>query len=271
MSPRRALGDDVAKVDDYTVQIQQCEPNALFLPVLTIFGLLMYDKESMETNATADDPWSHDFANRREVPSFGAYCVDNWTKSDEISYTANKNYYRGAPADRKRPCAECRSPRTVSWSLRPARHSLPRPDATRIRLAAVARPASRSGGVTGNENLFLHMNFKTPPFDNPMVRQAIAHAITDRPDHRERLFRPGDALDRRRPLDLSRLQGTTQYAHDPESAKALLAEAGYPEGKGLDAFGDAFHLNYVAEKETTLGPIVNISNLPARIGIPGNA
>ena len=37
--PKRALGDEVTKVDDYTVTIRQSEPNALFLPVLTIFGL----------------------------------------------------------------------------------------------------------------------------------------------------------------------------------------------------------------------------------------
>ena len=32
-------------------------------------------------------------------------------------------------------------------------------------------------GVLGNENLFVHMNFKTPPFDNPKVRQAIVKSV----------------------------------------------------------------------------------------------
>jgi peptide/nickel transport system substrate-binding protein len=55
----KELSDAVVKIDDYTVQIRQSEPNALFLPVLTIFGLLIFDKETMEANATPDDPWSH--------------------------------------------------------------------------------------------------------------------------------------------------------------------------------------------------------------------
>jgi len=63
-------------VDDYTVEIRQAEPNALFLPVLTIFALHVFDKEGMEAEATEDDPWSHDFANNRGVASFGPYCVE---------------------------------------------------------------------------------------------------------------------------------------------------------------------------------------------------
>jgi peptide/nickel transport system substrate-binding protein len=35
----------------------------------------------------------------------------------------------------------------------------------------------------------------------------------------------------------------------------LLAEAGYPEGRGLEAFPDAFRLSFTAERESYLGPI----------------
>ena len=56
MPKAKELGDEVIALDPYTVQIKQSEPNALFLPVLTIFGLLIFDKETMEANATAEDP-----------------------------------------------------------------------------------------------------------------------------------------------------------------------------------------------------------------------
>ena len=32
-------------------------------------------------------------------------------------------------------------------------------------------------GVTGNQNLFEHMNFKSPPFDNPKIRRAAFLAM----------------------------------------------------------------------------------------------
>ena len=79
----KELGDEIRKIDDYTVTIRQSEPNALFLPVLTIFGLHIFDKELMEANATAEDPWAHDYTNNVNVPSFGPYCVESWTKDDE--------------------------------------------------------------------------------------------------------------------------------------------------------------------------------------------
>ena len=68
----KGFGDAVVKVDDYTVQIKQGEPNALFLSVLTICGRLMFDKETTEANATADDPWSYEYVNETNAPGFGA-------------------------------------------------------------------------------------------------------------------------------------------------------------------------------------------------------
>ena len=59
----RKLGDEVKKIDDYTVQIRQSAPNQLFLKVLSIFALYIFDKETMEAHATADDPWSHNWTN----------------------------------------------------------------------------------------------------------------------------------------------------------------------------------------------------------------
>ena len=46
---------------------------------------------------------------------------------------------------------------------------------------------------------------------------------------------------------------TTQWNQDPVRGKALLAEAGFPDGKGLEAFPDSFKLSYPAERESTLG------------------
>ena len=43
-------------------------------------------------------PWSHDYVNNTNAPGFGAYCLEDWKKTEEITYKANPNYYRGKPA-----------------------------------------------------------------------------------------------------------------------------------------------------------------------------
>ncbi len=94
----KQLGDWITAPDEYTVVIKQDAPNKLFLPVLTIFGLYIYDKETMEANATPEDPWSHEYANNVNAPSFSPYCIKSWEKNAEMVLQSNEDYYGGAPA-----------------------------------------------------------------------------------------------------------------------------------------------------------------------------
>jgi peptide/nickel transport system substrate-binding protein len=128
------------------------------------------------------------------------------------------------------------------------------------------------GGVIGNENMFVHMNYKSKPFDNPKLRQAIAHAIPYDQVIATGYFGQATKWDGVVPSSYpGYAAATTPFKHDPELAKKLLAEAGYPDGAGLEAFSDAFQLSYVAEKESTLGPIVNIIQSSLRnVGIPAS-
>jgi peptide/nickel transport system substrate-binding protein len=267
---KRALGDEVTKVDDYTVTIRQSEPNALFLPVLTIFGLHIFDKELMDANATAEDPWAHDYANNVNVASFGPYCVESWTKDDEIVLSANENYYRGAPAIKRVVMKKVPQSSNRVVILRSAQAQLVQGLTPREFDSLRGAPGIAVGSVAGNENLFVHMNFDVPPFDNPLVRKAVAHAIPTQQIIDNAYFGQARPWLGVVPSSYPGFhQSATQYPYDPAAAKALLAEAGYPDGAGLDAFGEAFQLTYVSEKEATLGPIVNaIATAMGEVGFP---
>lgn len=266
----KELGPEVTKVDDYTVEIKQSENNALFLPVLTIFGLYMFDKELMEAQATESDPWSHDYANNTNVASFGPYCVESWKKDDEIVFTANTDYYRGAPAIERVVMKRVPQSSNRLVILRSGQAQLVQGLTPREFDSLKDMDGIAVGSVSGNENLFVHMNFDVKPFDNPLVRQAIAYAIPTDQIIQNAYF--GQAAPWKGLVPSSYpgfAEADTQYTYDPEKAAALLEEAGYPKGEGLDAFASAFQLTYVAEKETTLGPIVNaISTSLRAIGIP---
>lgn len=262
-------GDEIVKIDDYTVAIKQSAPNKLFLPVLTIFGMVVWDKETMEANATADDPWSHNYANNENAPGFGAYCLERWTKDSEFVVAANPDYYRGAPAIdrivyRKVPQSSNRVAAVQTGAAQIVEHLTPREFES---LRGV--PGVVVAGVQGNDNLFIHMNFKTPPFDNPKVRQAIAYAIPYDDIIAAGYFGQATKWEGQIPSTYPGFhRSDTQYTYDPDKAKALLAEAGYEGGSGLEAFADALKLTYVAEKESTLGPIATIIQTSlAEVGI----
>ena len=266
----RKLGDEVKKIDDYTVQIRQAGPNPLFLRVLTIYAIYILDKETMEANATDDDPWSHKYNNNVNAPGFGPWCLDNWEKGSEFSVKANPDYYRGKAAFdriivRKVPQSSNRTVILRSGQAQIVERLTPKEynslrDARGINVV----------GTFGNENLFLHLNFNTPPFDNSKVRQAIAHALPYDDIIKFGYF--GDAKKWPGVIPSSYPgfhRSKTQYAQDKDKARALLAEAGFPGGAGLEKFSDAMKLTYIAEKESALGPIATIMQTALReVGIP---
>ncbi len=124
-------------------------------------------------------------------------------------------------------------------------------------------------GVSGNENLFIHMNFDVEPFDNIALREAIAYAIPYEQIIATGYFGQATQWNGIVPSTYPGYVDSSGYSYDPDRAREMLAEAGYPDGAGLEAFADAFALSYVAEKESTLGPIVNVIQTALRdVGIP---
>jgi peptide/nickel transport system substrate-binding protein len=205
------------------------------------------------------------------APGFGAYCLESWTKNEEITYVANPDYFAGAPDIERVTVRRVPQSSNRVVVLRTGQASLVTGLTPREFDSLRGQAGIAVGGVTGNENMFLHMNFATPPFDNPLLRQAIAHAIPFDQIIANGYF--GQATQWRGlvPSSYPGFKASANFTYDPERAKALLAEAGYPGGAGLEAFADAFRLSYVAEKESTLGPIVNIIQTSLReVGIPAS-
>jgi peptide/nickel transport system substrate-binding protein len=264
------LGDEVVKVDEYTVQIRQSAFNKLFLPTLGPWVLNPIDKETMEAHATEEDPWSHEWNNNENLPGFGPYCIESWVKDEEFIVTANPNYYRGAPAiDRivykKVPQSSNRVAAIRSGEAQLVEHLTPK-EFNALRNTDGVEVA----GVFGNENLFVHMNFLSPPFDNILVRQAVAYAIPYDEIIETGYFGNAKKWEGQVPSSYPGFhRSDIQYTYDPEKAKELLADAGYPEGAGLEEFAENFKLAYVSEKESTLGPIATIIQTALRdVGMP---
>ncbi len=266
----RELGDEVQKVDQYTVKIRQSAANGLFLPVFAIFALHMYDKETMEANATADDPWSHNYANGVNGAGFGPWCVSEWKKEDTIILTANKDYYRGAPYfDRVvwKKVPESSNRLTI---LRSGQADMVDGLTPREFNSLRESRGIKVGGGYLNSTVMMSLNWKVPPFDNIKLRKAIAHAIPYDQLINNVYFGSARKWEGLVPPEYPGYhKPSASYDYDIAKAKQLLAEAGFPDGKGLEQYQEAFKLAFVAERESIVGPLATIiqSSLKS-IGVP---
>jgi oligopeptide transport system substrate-binding protein len=98
---------------------------------------------------------------------------------------------------------------------------------------------------------YFGFNTQKPPFDNPKVRQAFAYAL-------DRTYYPRLMQSGQRPLASwisPGLQGYNPHIglqFNPQKAKQLLAEAGYPNGKGFPPVSLSYQTVYDIRKEAEI-------------------
>jgi peptide/nickel transport system substrate-binding protein len=253
------LGDAVTKIDDHTVRIRQSSDNALLLTVMTVYSMAPWDSVEMKKHATPEDPWSHTYANTVNSPGFGPYCLESWVKDDQFVMRANPDYYRGKPAIDRVIIKRVPQSSNRALTLRSGQAQLTQRLSAREFEGLRKAPGMKVAGIYGNEVLALHLNFKTPPFDNPKLRQAFAAAMPYRQIASIGYSGQARKWDAQYTEFLKGyVKPKTQYEQDIEQAKRLLAEAGFPGGKGLEQYASALRLTFVSERESYLGPIATV-------------
>ena len=83
---------------------------------------------------------------------------------------------------------------------------------------------------------YIDFNTQKPPLDNPLVRRALALAVDREALSRSVLDNIWPGARSFVPPDCGGYTSRSRVTHDVAEAKRLLAEAGYPDGKGLPSF-----------------------------------
>ena len=219
------LFKSIEAVDELTVRFTMCAPEPGFLSKIAFSAFAIHPSEYLEsTGGGGTELLEHPIGT-------GPYKISEWKRGDELVLTRNENYW-----------GEAALPQTLvfRWSSEAAQRLLelqagtvdgidnigPEDFATveaDPNLQLIARP--------GFNIFYVGMNNTYPPFDNVLVRQAIAMGI-DRQRLVDNFFPVGSEVASHFTPCLvpNGCVGESWYEFDPEAARALLAEAGYPDG-----------------------------------------
>lgn len=220
----------VEVVDTYEVRFDLSAPSPIFLRALTLYTPSIYDSTVMQENATPEDPWALEFIETNSA-GFGPYYVEEVQSGQEAVFKANENYYRDAPyfttvVYREVPEASTRvqllTGGSVDWIEETTFQQL---------TELMNTDGVKVQSVAGNFQARALMNPNYPPFDNPLVRQAMNYAAP----HEQILSNTFESLAEQArgplPTTIPCYDGSIwPYETDVEKAKALLTEAGYPDG-----------------------------------------
>jgi peptide/nickel transport system substrate-binding protein len=214
--------ESVEAVDEYTLQFTLKEPFAPFLNHLAMHPAAMLSPAAIET-------FGADISNN--PVGTGPFKFVSWTPGVEIVLERNPDYWRGAPhLDQViyRPIIEDQSRLTeleaggINFMV-----NIPPDDLSRLRedpnFTVIEQPGMHTWWVAFNQS--------KEPFNNTLVRQAMNHAVNKQAIVENLLQGTGvAAINPLPPVVWSYTDEVQQYDYNPERAKELLAEAGYPDG-----------------------------------------
>jgi ABC-type transport system substrate-binding protein len=219
----------IEAVDEYTVKFTLCTPDPAFLSKVAFAVFAIQDKDYLDAHGG-------DSAKMSEKPNgTGPYTVKEWVHGDHITFEANPNYWGGEVKNKTL---------IFRWSAEAAQRLLELQSGTVDGI--FAPPAEDYATIQGDSSLklvpyqtgnvfYIGMNDTKPPFDNEKVRQAVAMAI-DKQRIVDTFYPPGSYVAEQfipedfNPGFSTSGDGAKWYPYDPEGAKKLLAEAGFPNG-----------------------------------------
>lgn len=229
-------------IDPRTLRVELNNPTPFFLDLCAFQTQAVVHRPTIEKHG---DKW----LDARPFPASGAYELVEWRLNDRIRVRKNPMYWDGANTG----CdwvdfMPVNSPNTalnlflsgevdVVWDK----------DVVPSELIDVLRDQPYFHTFNYLCTYFIRCNVTRPPFNDPRVRQALSMAI-DRDRLVKNITRGGEAPANFYVPPIPGYQSPPGLPYDPEAARKLLADAGYPEGKGFPRFSYLFNSSRDHEK-----------------------
>lgn len=227
--------EGVEIIDDYTLKVTLKEPFAGFLACISTPGVSIYDSEATEA---AGDQFGMDPA---LTVGTGPFKFASWTFNDQLVLTRNDDYWMEPTA---LPGVVIKViPDTETQTMMFESGGIDIMDLDYVTDAIDRFLETYPDQIVSGPRVgitYLTMNYNIEPFNNLKVRQAVQMAI-DKQAILDALYGGRGQIEHGIfPHGLIGFnENQTRIEYDPEGAKALLAEAGYPEGFTMELAADS--------------------------------
>ncbi len=253
-------------VDDRTIEVRTERADRFTLPNLALLFPAIINAKVAKEHATADDPWAAEWL-KNNVAGGGPFKMGNYQSGQQFVLEPFEDWKNGATAPAARILYQI-VPQTASRRIAAERgeadlvRDLPGRDIAdllqrdNIKILGVSNPAT----VT-----YIAMNNRIAPFDNVKVRQAIAWSVPYQDMFEAVLYGRGTPMFGG-PDEVTSMAWPSPlpYTQDLDKAKALLAEAGFPDG-----FESTFSID--ADDTTVAEPVATLmQEALGKIGIKVN-
>ncbi len=212
----------VEVVDDMTVNVTTSKPDPALLARMTGFHMVIVEPKWA---AQGTDVVSS------EAVGTGPYKFVSWSPNEDLVIEANEEYWGEVPSIKKVRMTTIVEQATRVAALRAGDVHVAK-DMPPEELETINQSGrSRAVRAVSNRVPFYFMTTEIEPFDDPLVRQAINYAANvDGVIEAIVLGNANRVSTVLGPWIFGHDPSLEPYPHDPDKAKELLAEAGYPDG-----------------------------------------
>ena len=225
--------DSVKVLDKHTVEFDLTQPYSAFLATMATMTASVVNPNAVEAHggivADSTSAWMDSNA-----AGTGPFVLQEWIKGDHLTLARNPLYWGTPPKLEEVIMYYKTSVQTRLMDIKSGFAQIATIDVNHIQdVQNIQGIVVESIGLSQHID-FVYMNTKTVPFNNPLVRKAVVHAINYDAImsgiNRDVTVRyVGPFAHGQEGYD----ETMEPYKYDLELAKQLLAEAGYPEGQGL--------------------------------------
>src|SRR5579884_2006105 len=218
-------------VNPYKIVFKLAFPAELFFKMCAIPHLGIMDSVVFKSHATKSDPWATQWAHTNNV-GWGPYYIVQNEQGVQVVLKADPNYWGPKPQIQN----------VIEKSVPDSSNRLALLKGGSVDIVAYLQPRERLslksdsnvkvvGFAPAQTHSILYMTTTKKPFDNKLVRQAVCYALPY--DQIVKTIGLGTARRQKSPLPANYEFYAPQldpYRYDVTKAKALLKQAGYPNG-----------------------------------------